>query len=109
MQESTLSNLVYPGFNFWEHDFPIKSILHPELTVCARFSKCISNSYLEESSWAVFRESGSNSISEASVDIMFLDNDDFVSLLSRGDNTLSIERFNSMDIEEINRLSFCDK
>ncbi len=81
MQESALSNLVYPGFNFWEHDFPIKSILHPELTMCPRFSKYISNSYLQESSWAVLRKSGSDRISESSVDIVFFYDDDLTSLL----------------------------
>lgn len=82
MQESLLSNLIYPVLNFWEHDFPIKSILHPELTMCPRFSKCISNTDFEELSRTLFRKHGSNGITEASVDIVLFDDDDFVSLLS---------------------------
>ena len=81
MQESAPSNLVYPGFNFWEHDFPIKSILHPELTMCPRFSKCISNSYLQESSREMLRQDTRNSISESSLDIVFFYDDDLTSLL----------------------------
>lgn len=109
MQVSLLSNLFYPVLNFWEHDFPIKSIFHPELTVSPRFSKCISNTDFEEPSRIVLRQDGGNSISKSSFDIMLFDNDDFMSLLCRGDNTLTVERFNGMDIEKINRLPFCDE
>lgn len=82
MQESLLSNLIYPILNFWEHDFPVKSIFHPEFTMCPRFSKCISNTDFEESSRIFLRKYGSNGITKSSFDIVFFDNDDFVSLLS---------------------------